>query len=457
MNSGYLYLNDKKIKLSDISANMPMTMVNNSLTIIKVCEFVCTSFFSFSKNDIQKNILLNLLKSKSEKIKIISAIILLSRKERIIRIDCNYLSSEFKEFFDYDIIFDYAKNKRQNFINSSEIKKLGIKYLINFTYRLLRNRRLKKTKSAIRTWVDVSKDIYGDKFNKSTILIYPFGLNFKRSFNYIKYTFSTYKNVSFMGVPYSFIKFLIILISTRRDLAILNFEIDGHIKHAKDLKKYEKIYTSDDFISAVPALYNQILKRTKIINTCHGIGFYNPFNNYSEFHVINSQQRKYYNYKNVGSIFYEIEKDINTLKKHESKFKKTVVIVDQGNLKKYNLFYEHNLQQKLYEKLINICKKNNHSLYIKPHPNRTDIELKKLLNRYPSLKILRNVNDLKSKNNFFVNLFSSAYYDFKNLGQFLFIKDKFFSAEIFFGNEIKLIEINEIESEIISKLKPQDD
>lgn len=457
MSAGYIYLENKKIELSDISKHVPLIMVNNSLTIIEVCEFVCKSFFGTEKNDLRKNILINLLKSKSEKIKNIAAIIILSKKEKIVRINCNYISSEFNLFFDYNILFDYNNNKKQNFINSSEIKSLGKKYLINLVYRLMRNKKLKQTKSVVRTWVDVSEKLYKDKFRKSTILVYPFGLNLKRSFKYIRYVFSTYENVSFMGVPYSIKKFLAIFLSKKRDLAILDFEIDGHIKHAKDLESYERIFTSDDFVAAVPALYNEILKKTKIINTCHGIGFYNPFNNYNEFYVINSQQKKYYEHKNLGSIFYEIKNDTNIIKKLNNTSQKAVVIIDQGDLKKHNLFYESNLQQKIYKKLVNVCKKNNYSLYVKPHPNRNDIELKKLLNKYSFLKVIEDVNELRSKNNLFINLFSGAYYDFKNLGQFIFIKDKFFSAEIFFGNEIKLIEINEIESEIISKLKPEDD
>jgi len=449
MSSEYIYLKNKKIKVSDLSKYVPFTMVNNSLIIIDICEFVCNSFFLMEKNQLKKSILINLLKNKSQKIKNIAAVVMLSKKEEIIRINCNYISSEFSVLFKYSILFDYKKNKKQNFIDSSEINSVGIKYFINLFYRLIRNRKLKQTQTIIRTWVDVSEKLYKEQFNKSTILIYPFGLNFKRGLKYIKNTFSKYENVSFMGIPYSFKKFIKIFLSKKKDLAILDFEIDGHIKHAKDLENYKTIYTSDDFISAVPALYNEILPRTKIINTCHGIGFYNPFNNYNEFYVINGQQKKYYNYKNFDSIFYKIKNVSSIGKKKNDKFEKVIVIIDQGNLKKYNFIYEHKLQQKVYSKVIDVCEKNNIKLYIKPHPNRNKKESGKLFNRYPSLKAIENLEELKSKNIIFINLYSGAYNDYKNKGKFIFIKDEFFSARIFFGNQIKLIKINEIERELI--------
>lgn len=51
--------------------------------------------------------------------------------------------------------------------------------------------------------------------------------------------------------------------------------------HSKDFLYFQVIYTSDEYISAIPVLYSNLIKQDKkIINIAHGIGVYNPYNIY---------------------------------------------------------------------------------------------------------------------------------------------------------------------------------
>jgi hypothetical protein len=446
---GYIVLENKKISFDEISSLVPFVMINALKIHIDICEFIVSHFYSFSKKSIEKKVLVNLLCNKSTKAKFITAIVLLSKKEKIISIESDYISNDFQDFFDYEIKFTCKNKTNINFIDRSEIKTVILKYFVNIIYRLIRNPFIKPKSHVIRTWVDVDEKIYKNLFNSGVIYIYPFPMNIIRGLRYIKNTFLNYKNVSLMGVPYSLKDLAMVIFGGKKDLKILKFEINGHAAHSKDFKNYEKIYTSDEYISAVYALYEN-LKHKDIINTAHGVGLYNPYINYNKFFTINEYQMKYYFYKN-RKINFEIFDEQKSSYQIDSTLKSCIVIIDQGDLSKKGFIYESNLQKKLNQKIIEIKKQTSIEVFVKFHPNRTESEKKKFSKQF-DIKEIKNVSRINNINIFFVNLYSGAYYDFIDKGYFIFIYDDFFDPKVFFGDKINSYHIDNINDKIIQTL-----
>ena len=376
---------------------------------------------------------------------------MLAKKEKILAINCSYITSSFQDLFPYDIDFFYSDSKRINYVNQSESFICLIKYFVNFIYRFLRKKNIQKGMYVIRSWVDVDEKIYEKYFNDGLIFIYPFPMNIKRGLKYIKHCFSNYKNVSLMGLPYSFTKLFIIFISKKKDIAILNYELDAYQRHVKDFIGYDTIYTSDEYQTSVYALYQKLNDSTKIINTAHGVGFYNPYTNYDEFNVINDYQKNYYAYKNKNTVFKVMEAPIvPTYSLDNSGL--SIIIVDQGNLEKYGYLYESKLQKKVNEEIFRICDDRKIKCFVKFHPNRTENERKNFNGLDKFCHEVKNLNNMKDKNIIFINLYSGAYYDYLHLGKFIFIKEDYFDPRVFFSDNIKISSIEMLEKNIINSV-----
>lgn len=249
-----------------------------------------------------------------------------------------------------------------------------------------------------------------------------------------------------MGIPYSFKKLKKVILSRNlnRDYAIIKYEIDSMQKHSKDLKKFDIIYTSDDFIPASPVLYQHLIDKIYIINNAHGIGFYNPYLIYNKMLVFNEAQKNYYALRNPEIEFIVKENKTKT-DSHPLKTKNSVVvIIDQGNLEQYGLFYESNLQKKVNDKVIKICEQYGIRTFIKFHPNRKNKEKNKIIAN-TSLREVKDFKLMKSQNILFINLYSTSYFDFRKYGKFIFVREGIFDPKVYFGDEIQTVEYSKLE------------
>ena len=77
------------------------------------------------------------------------------------------------------------------------------------------------------------------------------------------------------------------------------------------------------------------------------------------------------------------------------------------------------------------------------HPNCGKREKKQISIDYKNIIQLNEFN--LTKNYLFLTMYSSAYFDFKKFGKFIFIEDDFFSSKNLFEN-IHTIHINELEN-----------
>lgn len=445
---GFIKLEDGRlIHLSEMRDKIPHVFLHVGDKYRDICSQVADQYYPYPKGSAEYEILINFLAQRSAKIKNIAAIILISRKRKIIEICYDYIDEKFQSFFDYPIIFSGKKQKNDDisFLDRSQKINALIKYFPNKLFYILRKRKMKKTSSVIRSWVDVDEKLHIDHFSDSAIYIYPFGINLYRSYKFIKYCMKKYENVSLMGVPYSFYDVLKLFMckGIKQDMRLIEYEMSAMVRHRKEFEAYDEIYTSDEYIPAINALYSDFINRKKIVNNNHGVGYYNQYIKYTEMITYNEAQRIYYTKYNPN-VAYNVKNTDFYYKPFEKGKKVVVIFVDQNNLKIFSLLYENALQQAAFEKLKTVCTHMGLEFAIKFHPNRLISDQQEIMAENPDLIQLSSFGD--DCNYIFFSLYSTAFYDFRHYGKFCFIKDDFFDPRSYFGDEIKPIFLDDIQN-----------
>ena len=228
-NKNYVkFIDGDILHVDDFNKIYPMSMIENSILKIEICEFLATNYYGLVKKSLEWKILVNILSSKSHKIRMVTILILISRQKNIEEINIDFIDSKFKNFFNKNIYFLY-EDSEVSYIDSVQVFNSIIKFFINHLFRFFRNNKIKKNSSVIRAWTDLDKELHNDYFNDSTIYIYPFGINIIRSLKFIKKTFIENKNSSLMGINYSFKKLIKIIISKNRYKDLSLFELILHM------------------------------------------------------------------------------------------------------------------------------------------------------------------------------------------------------------------------------------
>jgi hypothetical protein len=449
MNSNnFLIVDGEKIYEEEIPAFFPLSVIKYKDNYAAIIEFIVQEIYRIDKEDPKYAVAVNLLASKSLKIKHLTIVIEITKICNVEAICFDFISAKFKPFFD-DKIKLIHENSNEEFIDKSEVKAVLPKYLVNLFFSivgLIIRKKGNPTKSVIRAWVDVDEKLHKNEFSNSTIFIYPFGINLKRSYTFIKKVFSTHSNVRLIGVNYQLLDALKVAFSADKLNALIDFELNGMKVHSKYFKKYSTIYTSDEFQVATPILYQQKEDAT-VINRAHGMGCYNLIINYTEFYVFNDVQKEYYKRNNLVYKIYNSEPG-ELIQSQSDKKVNRIVYIDQGDLNKYNYFYETKLQNKVLKELNDINEGDNeYEVFVKYHPNRSETEIKEFnnVNKLASIKVLD-----ANEQYLFINLYSTSYFDFKKLGSFIFVSDDHFSAKYFFGDSITRVHIDQLKSKILN-------
>ncbi|MCT7605873.1 hypothetical protein [Aliarcobacter butzleri] len=438
----YIMFEDGEIVLvKDFNKVFPLTMSKTDTLRVDICKFIVNKYYKLVINTLEWKILINLLSLRSKKIDIITSLVLISKTKKIKTISTDFIDVDFKQLFGYEIEI-LNKSFTCSFIDKSQFINAIIKFFINKLFRVLKKKKVSNNPCVVRTWTEHDIGLHKDVFYSSCVYIYPFGINLRRSFNFIKKCFEENSDVTLMGVPYSFNKLIKIFFSKDKikDLLLLEYEIDAMKKHGKDFIKFETIYTSDEFLPAVPVLYNELVQQKKsVINIAHGMGMLNPYNIYTKFKVVNELQKKFY--ENFDqNIEYSVYREDSIKETHVNEKLETIIVFIHQNFYAYDFLYEESLQQIILSKLNNY---NLKKVYIKLHPNIKKEEKDKIFLNYKNLKEIKTF-DLNLNNYIFFAIQSSAYYDFRKYGQFFFIEDELFKPTNYFTN-IKTININKLD------------
>ena len=444
------------IDIADLDNIVPDTIYLTKLHV-EVCARIAGSDKLTTD---EQQLLTNILIKHSNKTKSMTALITLIKAGKIkpVAIRSSYITSSILEkhidLQGINIVNDKSDNG--HFIDFSHFKKILVKLVLHRIYRLL-FRKIACT-SAIRSWVEISKIMYCDKYDRSLILIFPFVLNIKRHIRYIKHCFGNYKNVTLCGLPYSLIDYMkLFIFSKSKDLHCVRFELNAYKKHALELGQIgvKHLYTSDEFEAGafvmVKALHDC---GAEVTNTAHGMSFGCPYVNYDTFYVYNNAQKDYYSFKSE-QVNYKVTPRSNTNPVNcvlDSAEKKKAIIFIEANYERLGMRYYTNLENMAVNALREIGLKYNVDTYIKIHPNR---KVPDDLNEYSisGVKAIKHLSDIKDADPVFISFYSAAYYDFRHLGQFIFIYDGFVRPEEVYGeDELVCVPLEEIHTEIIKYL-----
>ncbi|MBI34688.1 MAG: hypothetical protein CMP67_04910 [Flavobacteriales bacterium] len=447
-NNNFIIVDGKPINENEIPHFYPLSIVKYQPSYNSIIRFIVEEVYGISKKSKKYPVYINLLASKSLKVKYLAILLEISKNHNLEEVHLDYLPRKVAEMM--NISFRESE-KKIDLIDKRERFATLPKYIANLLFSLfgffIRKQKGEKPESVVRAWVDVDEKLHKDEFEKSMIYIYPFGINFKRSIKFIRKVFKSCENVSLRGINYSAYNTLKVIFSKELVHALVDFEYTGMKSHSKTMLKFKKIYTSDEFQVAAPIIYRN-KKDTFVLNRAHGMGCYNLEINYDEFHLFNTVQQEFYSKNNPFTKYktYPSESSIQTTNVSQ-KTSFFVVYIDQGDLTKYHYFYEANLQKKLVETLQDINNQGNKKVFVKYHPNRNEKEKKDFYALY-GLESIQAFNE--SENYVFINLYSTSYFDYKKFGSFLFVKDHSFSPKYFFGDDINSIHIDKLKNTLLS-------
>lgn len=450
MNKVY-FQDGEELDIHQINEAYPFTMLINSSTVLRVSEFIAESVYEIDVKTLNFKILVNFLCQRSRKVKSICALICLSEVKKIKRIDADYIDESFMLFFDSDIIIE-KNNPQKQYLNREQKLSSLFKYFPNKLFlliHLLFFRNYVRRNILVRAWVDVDEKLHKDKIKDATIFIYPFGISLIRSLKFIVHIHRKYESYSLMGINYSIFKLLRAFFDSvirKNDFGFVLYETSGMLGHRINVSVFSEIYTSDEYQPAVFALYHEL--SSSITNVCHGIGYYNRFINYDYLEVFNQLQKEYYSELNDNvkvNVNYSESKDLVALNSKS----KVLVIIDQGELLNYNLIYESQIQLKILA-ILNSAKINEagFKVLVKFHPNRSHQSKRSYLSKYLNFVELKSVETIGARP-IFINLYSTAYYDFRSRGTFIFITDSLFKPQKLFGNKIQTIDLVDLENRLL--------
>lgn len=410
----------------------------------RIIDHVLSNKYLLNKGSDEYKTGYNLLYIKSIRIFHIYCCIKMATYEANLLIDLDYIDDSFNSFFPNSTIIVKSKKLQNSYLDSESNIKLMIRHFINLVYRFHYSVFNKKhnLSSVVKTWCDVDMRIHESQIDKNTmIFIFPFVANFRRAINHIMFVrkLKGYK-YSLIGIKYNLFDLFKILFSTDviRDVFMIHYEMKAYILHHEDYNKFNKIYTSDEFLPAIFLTNNLLLKKKHVIvNTAHGLGLYSPFISYSKFHTINDCQVNFYKRlsQDVWYISLNSDDSVKTCKIH-----KNIVYIHQNFSDHTDKKYEANYQNEIIKNLNNNFGKS-YNLFIKFHPNTKKVDKHYLLKNNLNFKTLGNIKEVKAETTFF-SVFSTAFYDFRDYGNFIFVSENNVLIESVFGANSCSVSIN---------------
>lgn len=295
-----------------------------------------------------------------------------------------------------------------------------------------------KADVVVRSWVEVSTDIYGRK-PEYLYLVYPFGLNIKRQVSFIRQLRAHKLNYRLCGYNYSLKKLFHWLVSGK-DVHLAELELDAFYRQADFiLSRFspKTVLTTDEFEPASFALNNKMMNAgVTVINTAHGVGKYSPFISYSQFNLLNNAQAEYYT-RFSGSINIKFIQEDPQPKLRAAPL--TIVFVDQL-LKNDGSALEIS-QRAVFDKLSSSSKLLGFDFVIKPHPNSVAKHL-----GFENCIYKGDIKDLL--NPVFYTFFSTAFLTFRKYGPTFLIRDHVFDPALVFGESDRVVDVDNLDKHL---------
>ncbi len=453
MNKSFIVDKNKTVSFNEIFRQVPASIYASEVHD-DVCYFIAKSVMQGKDEEFVK-LYTNILLLKSKKTRVLSALIYLIDHDALYpdEIHCMYVDSEFFSHFlgkRSDTIKIFGGKKYTDLLDTKyRYVVFPAKAMIHNLYRLLQ-RKVSYKPQCIKTYVEDTIRFYPDEIKESTIMIYPFNLNFNRQRGFINYCKKNHpEDYTLMGINYSLFRLLFFFFRYRMgDEAIVRLEYDGYKRHAKELlsKGLRKLYTLDEYEAASFVMHGYLMKNgVYVVNKTHGVGGYCLFLNYSKLYVYTSKQYKRYKKWNPDLQIVYNDLKIEDAKK-ETRSDAIEVVIMNGNMQAYGLYYEEDLERKIIEKLKESCDELGLRFSIKFHPNT--FEKDKEIYKKMGISIVESVDSIE--NPLFVTIFSTSFYDFLKYGPFVFLSDDLLNPKDVFGDDIEYTNYEDAKETLLS-------
>ena len=411
---------------------------------VETCEKL--SFFVNKFSGDYEIVFINLLCVRSSFSKCISALKYLNSNKNFVVSNLK-VNSVFHDFVLEELNLNVTQIETSSvfrLINHGSRLLFLLKFLTHKFYILLgyfKNPKKFKNDSVLRAWVEVSENIHGEKrcFD-STLLFYPFPYKLKRQFSFIKKCLNKGYEVGFSGINYSAYDLLKLLIKFN-DKNIVNFEANGHIRHAKYLSKriIKNYYTEDDYDASSFIISKYLIKNgANCINTAHGVNQITPFICATTYEALTIPQVEHFSHftHNKGINFtFQGKKNIPNIDYVFSRDSSVNFVFIHSNFLESNLIYEHEFQSKAVKNLSEIVEKKH--LFIKYHPNS-------VFRENFNVNEISNYELSQLSNKCFITIQSTSYFSFGETGTFVFIGDDLMNPFNIVGNGVPFYNIGDL-------------
>lgn len=271
--------------------------------------------------------------------------------------------------------------------------------------------------------------------------VYPFPLNLKRQWRYLRTLHRQGHLFILAGNPYSLGDFLRFL-SLRDIRSVMRMESRAQIRHAREVaaQGVHTVQLSDEFdIGSLD--FSRALARYSIsvVNSAHGVGKYFPVHAYQTFYVLTQRQRNYY--VAVGACNYSL-RQLNErsapARPHEKIRGYDVVFLSQSFGSDEGLINQNEVL--LIQRLqIEFSAVANLRLHYKPHPNRPTSPAPR------GFSLLKDVADVNNcPNTLFLSFFSTCQIDPSFKGRKILVRGELIYPEISFDDTEEIVDIDKL-------------
>jgi hypothetical protein len=297
--------------------------------------------------------------------------------------------------------------------------------------------RARRSQEVLRSWVDVSVELFPEQAAQATILVYPFGINPLRQLRYLRWLHRRKFGYTLAAYPYS-ATLLLRWLWSGSDLDLAQLEIDAAARHAAWLiRRFRptRVLTTDEFEPASFVLNEALMKAgVEVVNKAHGVGKYSPYVTYSQMWLFNEAQREFYSHFNPqqATQLYPRAAPQWPLVNVE-----TLVLVDQLCDEKTSI---HAFQQAIAQTLRRVGPALGFRVAMKLHPNSS---LPESIDD-DGFRRTRSA-DWPAGTALFLTAYSTAYLSFESRGPTWLVENAQFDPRLVFGSEARVVHIDALE------------
>lgn len=461
--------NDSSVPLS-VLVHQVSRSIYLTRSHLEICERLAGK--KFSNPDLNK-LYVNLVFQKSEKARQLSALAALIKADKVnvLKVTSDFITPDFRDVLGSGIDIEFSRNKNCNLLSKTICITYIIKILLNMFYRLFRNKNLLSSDIVVKAFNRKSEQILGNYFSKAVVLLYPiYPVHFIGDMKFYLHCFLNYDRVSFFGLPYRFSDAIRIIVNCRAlDEPLAQIEYAVQLRHANEIIGLDPrlFLTSDQEFGPGSFVLHRYLSSKHCDTICrsHGAWVDCPIIFYDEYHLFCSGQLEFFSLRNQDVQFIlespheshgKLELQISEV---PSKFSPVVIFVHQGfgrsNLSwNGNFDYEANFEKKAISSAARICQRLGIEFRVKPHPSVGVRKVKKDFR----IDTISSMAELNGEHPIFLNIDSSAFFDFRRLGPTVFVGDEFLNCSYFLipGNIVKWIELDHLEKGIQTLLRPEE-